>query len=178
LKMDIRHLNLRAALNASASLGPVSVVAYSKHLCGVATDLTLRCLHNFVASRASETESAPVRGIAIALCCHSLCEWSDFCGRDLFTRRVPSFSAADFAELRAATGWATGFRSVSFHPEMSAAERAARVRIGRLCKRLIDAGRVNFLQERMGLRVKLMQYCDEDISAENVLLIAGPEGGA
>ena len=91
LKIDIRHLNLRHAplIVTSADTGPASapipLVGISKHLCGVATDLTLRCLLNSAAApsanhsllvpadgaTAGATEAMVVnRGVAIALCCH------------------------------------------------------------------------------------------------------------
>ena len=50
------------------------VVAYSKHLCGVATDLSLRGLMNYV-------EAVPnhnLEGIVIACCCHQLVQQHTF----------------------------------------------------------------------------------------------------
>eukprot|EP01012_Entosiphon_sulcatum_P038663 TRINITY_DN5035_c0_g1_i1.p1 TRINITY_DN5035_c0_g1~~TRINITY_DN5035_c0_g1_i1.p1 ORF type:complete len:438 (-),score=60.60 TRINITY_DN5035_c0_g1_i1:4-1317(-) len=45
-------------------------VVISKHLCGCATDLALRCMNNYD----DKEESAPViEGAAVALCCHHIC---------------------------------------------------------------------------------------------------------
>lgn len=84
-------------------------VAVAKHLCGVATDLGLRCLRtlgsNDAASqspgdaaeeargkrqrphqrsyeqRRSNGQSSRVAGVCIATCCHHACEWGDYVGR-------------------------------------------------------------------------------------------------
>ena len=45
--------------------------------------------------------------------------------------------------------------------------------MGRRCKRLIDAGRVQYLKD-LGLNVRLVHYCHEDDSPENCFLIAKP----
>ncbi|KAG0046214.1 tRNA:m(4)X modification enzyme TRM13 [Gryganskiella cystojenkinii] len=50
------------------------VVAVSKHLCGGATDITLKCLANYQDSERKHSKlPSPVKGILIALCCHQLC---------------------------------------------------------------------------------------------------------
>ncbi|XP_041913211.1 tRNA:m(4)X modification enzyme TRM13 homolog [Alosa sapidissima] len=51
-----------------------------------------------------------------------------------------------------------------------------REHIGRLCKLLIDQGRVHYLQQR-GLEAGLRSYTTPDISLENVLLTAVPRPG-
>ncbi|KAJ3275158.1 tRNA:m(4)X modification enzyme TRM13 [Terramyces sp. JEL0728] len=48
------------------------LVVYSKHLCGVATDLTLKCIQNY------KTNGGSVGGILIALCCHQLCTFGQY----------------------------------------------------------------------------------------------------
>uniref|UniRef100_T1H6X0 tRNA:m(4)X modification enzyme TRM13 n=1 Tax=Megaselia scalaris TaxID=36166 RepID=T1H6X0_MEGSC len=45
-----------------------------KHLCGAATDLTLRCI----------TKMFPKLMVFIALCCHHRCEWKSFVGKQFF----------------------------------------------------------------------------------------------
>ncbi|XP_060082028.1 tRNA:m(4)X modification enzyme TRM13 homolog [Ylistrum balloti] len=49
-----------------------------------------------------------------------------------------------------------------------------RERIGRQCKRLIDFGRVQYLQEH-GMDSKLVVYIDERLTPENVAIIAVPQ---
>ena len=111
------------------------VVGFSKHLCGVATDLTLRCLVNYHLGagddgvRSSAERCAPcaeqpgtdspygVLGVAIALCCHGLCIWDDYVGQEFWTDEL-RFSAEDFDRVKRFGSWATGARK-------KAAEEAA-----------------------------------------------------
>lgn len=55
------------------------IIGVSKHLCGVATDLTLRCIMNGNQSKKTRTD-----GFLIALCCHHKCIWSEFVGQKFF----------------------------------------------------------------------------------------------
>lgn len=50
-----------------------------------------------------------------------------------------------------------------------------REHMGRLCKLLIDYGRVDFLR-RKGFSASLQYYISRDVSLENVLLTAVPIG--
>ena len=90
VKIDIRHLYLPRVRLVAATPTATAVYA-SKHLCGVATDLALRC-----AASASEGEGGEggkggegesgeggvgCDGVAIALCCHHKCTWADYVGR-------------------------------------------------------------------------------------------------
>ena len=75
------------------------MLAISKHLCGCATDYTLRCLVKSFDLRSSSssppppspasttTTSSTLRGIAIATCCHHRCTWSTY---------ISKFSYNDF----------------------------------------------------------------------------------
>ena len=47
--------------------------------------------------------------------------------------------------------------------------------LGRMCKRLLDVGRLRYLQEHARMAGQLQTYCDEAISPENVLLLAWPQ---
>jgi hypothetical protein len=59
-------------------------------------------------------------------------------------------------------------RLTQFGVVCSQADRAV---LGRKCKRIIDAGRVDFLRS-LGLEAKLVHYCDVEESVENCLLLA------
>ena len=50
-----------------------------------------------------------------------------------------------------------------------------RAAVGRMCKRLIDLGRVEYLRS-IGLEAELMHYCDAALSPENCLILAWPQG--
>ena len=56
-----------------------SVIGVSKHLCGAATDLALRCLETF---SASGNPKGKIETILIALCCHHRCDWNIYVGKD------------------------------------------------------------------------------------------------
>eukprot|EP00960_Hanusia_phi_P036629 752429-Hanusia_phi.AAC.3 len=46
------------------------------------------------------------------------------------------------------------------------------VGFGRKCKRLIDVGRMLYVREHLGLECELSAYVAEDLTPENVMLIA------
>ena len=118
LLMDIEHLDLSKleCLNESSQ-----VVAVSKHLCGAATDLTLRCLVKSLLQKKEEKQShkssssnkcgsscGPVAsklcGVVIALCCHHRCSWPQLVGRTFF--QTLGFTPVEFHLLCHMTSWA------------------------------------------------------------------------
>ncbi|KAJ8395459.1 hypothetical protein AAFF_G00031930 [Aldrovandia affinis] len=142
-----------------------------------------------------------VSGLAIALCCHHRCDWRHYVGKEFFRER--GLGAAEFAALQRMSSWATcGLRKApgrsdgspppgggseqweeedhehaddvimpsSLDGVVSAEDRE---HVGRLCKLLIDYGRVDFLQ-RKGFTSRLQYYTSRDVSLENVLLTAVP----
>ncbi|KAK9266716.1 hypothetical protein L1049_007369 [Liquidambar formosana] len=77
LRIDIEDLNL----NAVESLREVPYLAIGKHLCGPATDLTLRCCLRKQCNQDNVVNcngSHYLRGLAIATCCHHLCQWKHY----------------------------------------------------------------------------------------------------
>jgi tRNA:m4X modification enzyme len=103
-KIDIRHLNLAGMQELNDA---PAVVGMSKHLCGVATDLSLRSLHTLPRG-ATDTDgklSSRLKGLAVALCCHHVCRWEDYVSPEFFI--TLGFSAPEFALLCAMTSWAT-----------------------------------------------------------------------
>ena len=98
-------------------------VAVGKHLCGVATDFSLRAFARAVAagpagaaapapppgcsSSASPSPSpSPRRVVAVATCCHHRGRWRDFCGRAAW--RAAGLSRGDFEAALWLCGWANG----------------------------------------------------------------------
>lgn len=115
LKIDIEHLCLGKVPSISANDTPL--VAYSKHLCGAATDLTLHCLLETIQCK-TETESPAdndddhttkhsprVNGIVIALCCHHRCDWTSYVGRDWWLAQ--GLTSEDFNAVTHMSSWAT-----------------------------------------------------------------------
>ena len=56
-------------------------VGIAKHLCGVATDYTIRCMLNSM-------PSLDLQGVCIATCCHHRCQWHSFVGREEYLQLV------------------------------------------------------------------------------------------
>jgi tRNA:m4X modification enzyme len=75
------------------------VIGVSKHLCGGATDLALRCL--------SAASTSSVGGVLIALCCHHRCTRDTYVANDfLESKEECSFETEDFSLLSGLTSWA------------------------------------------------------------------------
>ena len=87
------------AASASASASPKPWLAVGKHLCGSATDFTIRCCRRHMVPSAgdgaapgpeeAEEGSAPLQpacvGLAVATCCHHRCTWKHYVAQDFFT---------------------------------------------------------------------------------------------
>ncbi|XP_013389808.1 tRNA:m(4)X modification enzyme TRM13 homolog [Lingula anatina] len=129
LRMDIEHLCLSKVPTVIDH--PRAVVGMSKHLCGAATDLTLRCMvgsnkcekectgdlgHVNKKQKVDEStkpnekqENSWIEGIIIALCCHHRCSWTHFVGKDFFTQH--GLTGRDFQLVTSMSSWATcGYR--------------------------------------------------------------------
>ncbi|CAH2072077.1 unnamed protein product [Thlaspi arvense] len=192
MRIDIEDFNL----NAVESLHGVPYVAVGKHLCGPATDLSLRCC----LSR-QDGESPVLRGLAIATCCHHLCQWKSYTNKEYIISL--GISKDEFHAMTWFTSWAVdddhgskipdvddidllasnakeeeegeevGDDSLSSVEEvvkkMKPMERAV---LGFKCKQIIDAGRMKWVKKH-GLVSKLVKYIPASISPENTLLVAG-----
>ncbi|RLN58907.1 hypothetical protein BBJ29_000198 [Phytophthora kernoviae] len=110
-KIDIRHLNFAGMREISHK----PVVCMSKHLCGVATDLSLRAivqtLPNPLKPKSGDADSEPpsistyFQGLAIALCCHHVCAWEDYVNPAFFLTQ--GFKPQEFELLTSMTSWTT-----------------------------------------------------------------------
>nr|XP_043621764.1 tRNA:m(4)X modification enzyme TRM13 [Erigeron canadensis] len=173
LRIDIEDLNL----NAIVSLQGLPYLAIGKHLCGPATDMTIRCCVG------EGVATSYVRGISIATCCHHLCQWKHYINRGFFLRL--GLTKDEFHAVTWFTSWAVDanhgsdlddakmenekiLAEVDLLSNMSATERAV---LGFMCKDIIDAGRLMWLKE-YGLESELVKYVPSSISPENHLLIA------
>ena len=100
-KIDIRHLNFGGMPQVVGK----RLVGMSKHLCGVATDLSLRAIVNTLPPVDGVVMSPHFQGLAIALCCHHVCTWQDYVNADFFLQQ--GFRAAEFALVTSMSSWAT-----------------------------------------------------------------------
>lgn len=154
------------------------------------------------AGNESTTEDhKPVAGIVIALCCHHKCDWTHYVGREFF--KSAGLGPVEFHYFQRMSSWATcGMRETTskastsedsedptndteeHEQTLSRTECGSdtlqgilsveeRQEIGCLCKRLIDHGRIEYLQHQ-GYKAALQYYTEAAVSLENVLLTAVP----
>ncbi|XP_010276530.1 PREDICTED: tRNA:m(4)X modification enzyme TRM13 homolog [Nelumbo nucifera] len=192
LRIDIEDLDL----NAVESLKGIPYLAIGKHLCGPATDLTLRCcLSNQHNEDKAINSSGHLRGLAIATCCHHLCQWKHYINKRYLSNL--GITKEEFHAITWFTSWAVdadhgsdlsdavdrGLHLCSIEEDcsvdaysgveeivrkMEALERAA---LGLMCKEIIDMGRKIWMKEK-GLETRLVKYVPSTISPENHLLVA------
>lgn len=192
-RVDIRDLVLEKL--------PVddSVVGVSKHLCGAATDFALQCLANakdktfgvLIALCCHHRCSwAPYVGKEFLLDSgFAPKEFSLLCGLTSWATcgsgrpRSNRSSAApeeieendDVGEEKKENGVdsenAVGEETNERYKRLQL-DRSVREEIGRQCKRILDFGRVKFVEKSLGLETCLRYYTSLDISLENVVLIA------
>lgn len=160
---------------ADVDLGRVAVlrgrasVGVAKHLCGSATDLALNAF----------VRHTNARGVAVATCCHHRCEWSSYVGRDYFRAALSGGTRREFEKIARWSSWATqledGTSGEHAAPvcvdDLQGLDASQKRDIGRRCKALLDAGRLDFLSKR-GLVGSRTAYCDVELSPENWLLVA------
>lgn len=198
LRIDIEDLKLEAV----ESLKGFYYAAVGKHLCGPATDLALRCClseqnHNkYVSEDTNRGGNHPyIKGLAIATCCHHLCQWKSYVNKHFFINL--GFTREEFCAVTWLTSWALDGEHCSDHSNgvkvgtnlnvcnttedaanvhdvgniircLKPAERAV---LGLKCKELLDTGRLIWLRE-LGLNAKLVNYVPAKVSPENRLLLA------
>lgn len=192
LRIDIEDLKL----NAIESLQGRPYLAIGKHLCGPATDMTLRCCIGGQLRKDYVDESKAtcyLRGLAIATCCHHLCQWKHYINKSYMSNL--GICKEEFHAITWFTSWAvdadhgsdlsgaldcsedkeTGIDSGMLETDdilrnMSGMEKAL---LGFMCKDIIDAGRLMWIKEQGLVQSRLVKYVPSNISPENHLLIAG-----
>ena len=78
-------------------------IMYGKHLCGCATDFSLRCLKHALEDP-TEAE-IKFKGLVLAVCCHHKCEWDSFCGKDFLKKY--NIDSKLFYIIRSISSWST-----------------------------------------------------------------------
>lgn len=158
-------------------------VAVSKHLCGAATDLALKCI---VQGQLDSEEFPSIRteGFLIALCCHHRCEWGPFVGKSHFENI--GLSKSDFNLITKMASWAicgsgmsrerrkqieeSGGVADSANEDKHKMSIERRADIGKMCKRLLDYCRLQYMQDN-GFKCDLKYYVESSVTLENVCLI-------
>lgn len=171
IKIDIKDLLIDKKLSPESNY-----VALSKHLCGVATDLTLRCIANNSLLRDH------LDGLCIAMCCRHVCNANDYINPDYIKSLIPENEDITYTQffgcLSMICSWATNGRRpetkdsdiVKIHNsiEMTVIERES---LGLIARQIIDIGRLKWVQANLSKDTHLIHYVDKSISLENVTLI-------
>ncbi len=128
---DVSHVNLPVVLDTNAKFDKAKILVIAKHLCGAGTDLALKSL-------------IPIRhkinACLIATCCHGICSWEHYVGRDILREimegnesddddddddddkgvSIPSFGPEEFDLLRRWSGATVATRKRKTKPEQDA----------------------------------------------------------
>jgi len=224
LRIDIQDLSL-GNVAPQITQQKENIVGVSKHLCGAATDLALRCLTQTLSGVESD-----LGGVLIALCCHHRCDWRPYVGKEFLLEQ--GFTEEDFSLLTGLTSWCTcgsglprgdkrgkngdtealpddasevappplprvpplecppegvdphcakddaeqqGVVGVSNREryERLQLDQATREEIGRQAKRVLDWGRLRYIENiaAADMEVKIKYYVDPFISLENALIV-------
>ncbi|CAL9043356.1 unnamed protein product [Musa banksii] len=195
LRIDIADLNLDE-VHFLKGLGHLAI---GKHLCGPATDLTIRCCLNREYNQSKETHSTSshLKGIALATCCHHLCQWKHYTNTKFLLSL--GITVEEFHAMTWFTSWAvdadhsselsdvspqeTNLSTICSEDKQSNLEDSDveqiirgmpvldRAHLGFICKEIIDIGRLLSLRDQ-GMDAQLVKYVPSNISPENHLLLA------
>ncbi|WPK23155.1 hypothetical protein PUMCH_000382 [Australozyma saopauloensis] len=155
-RIDIEHLVVDKFLE---SVEPDGVVAISKHLCGVATDLTLKCLLNLT------TTLKNLKGLVVAMCCRHVCDYEQMLPE---SREYLAANGIEddtmFSVLKKVVTWAVcGSMTGDEDPNYKEKEQ-----LGLIARSMIDNARVTAINKLMPLfHARLTRYATMDITLEN-----------
>ena len=212
IECDLAHVSLPKVLAASDGneCARKHVVMIAKHLCGAGTDLALKSM---------ESIQDRIHSCLMATCCHGLCNWKQYVGRDslrkLITTDTVRFGPDHFEVMRqwcaASVACQTkhtgdsqqvaskdqgGYSGITEDDEVEhpvvALDMEASTRIsistvvsslelkcgieglGRVCQRLIDHGRLQYLSEIIFNdtvdHLGLCHYVSPEVSPQNACL--------
>ncbi|XP_045474173.1 tRNA:m(4)X modification enzyme TRM13 homolog [Harmonia axyridis] len=156
------------------------IVGVTKHLCGAATDFTIRCLAH------STKNKQKLLGFLMTFCCHHRCTWSSFTGREYFEKL--GLTENDFRIMCGLVSWATCGTGLSRErreelskkspEELEKDEKSLlglsvqeKEQIGLKCKNLMNWGRLQFIKD-IGFNCALHYYVKCEVTPENVCIVA------
>lgn len=183
LSIDIQDLDIGRVKELESK----NAFCISKHLCGVATDLSLRCLENTNRDpllNNPEKKHFNLQGYFICLCCHHACHWKEYINQEYWTNNL-GLTENDFIKIKSASSWAVSeFRETvansheGYNNEVKdifdILTNEEKKQLGWKCKRLIDFGRIDYLRKH-NYDAYLLQYIDARISPECLILVAIPK---
>lgn len=165
-RIDIKDINLDKFLE---DIQPEKVVGISKHLCGAATDLTLKSLLN---SSLLSVNKLIFGGILIAMCCRHVCSFDQLLPQSkVYLSQNGFLTQESFNVLRKAVSWA-----VCGDGKLSNISLDERYQLGLTARRLIDESRVYALRQLLpDFKVEMFYYTQLDVTLENVCLCIKPK---
>merc|ERR1712008_639641 len=105
----------------------------------------------------------------VATCCHHRCDAVSYVNPSFLRELGLCETDEDFAQFVSTAGWAVGGQGTARDIEKR--------RYGMMAKRILDLGRVAWLQQELGLReAQLVSYIGKDVTPENIAIIAGRSG--
>lgn len=174
VRADIADLDLSAVPEVK---GKERIVGISKHLCGAATDLALRCM-----TGAREKQRDQHQALVIAVCCHHRCSWRSFVGKKEF--RKHDLTPRDFLYIIKMVSWAVCGAGMSRERRKLIEEgggekegsklpwtKEEQEEIGYECKRIIDHSRLQYLKDQ-GYATGSFYYTSRDVTLENLCIYA------
>eukprot|EP00934_Nitzschia_sp_Nitz4_P002950 Nitzschia sp. Nitz4//scaffold195_size40117//32815//34534//NITZ4_007580-RA/size40117-processed-gene-0.17-mRNA-1//1//CDS//3329540377//2940//frame0 len=213
VECDLAHVSLPKVLKSitdqtEAGTTTPRVVVIAKHLCGAGTDLALKAM---------EPVREQVHACLLATCCHGICDWKEYVGRDYLRKMMIkegiAFGPEEFNLMRrwcaatvattVATAAANSTNTVNQQPDeedehgeveepncssghtestsISNVVESLKLKcgiqgLGRACQRLIDYGRVNYLQSNVLTKhgnlatTELFHYVPSTVSPQNACM--------
>jgi len=203
IKCDLADLHLRGlvegqgAASRAAEAGGDEVAAgcgavagIGKHLCGVATDLSLRCFAELSDPAAADSLSPPSssssrvpraprlqpRYLALAPCCYHRCRWSSLVGREALAAAGVTSAMFRLAARLSPMGHNVAAKvdaeeADGEREEAGDDEASVKREIARLFVRLVNGARSQYLAER-GWTSRVVRYVPRDVTPQNILLLA------
>ena len=174
------------ATDGAGGAPPGGIVGIGKHLCGEATDLSLRC---FAASFCAADASVLPEFLAVAPCCYHRCRWSSLAGRSaleaagisrsMFRLAARLSPMGHDAATRGDVGNAGGSREEA--DAKAGAEKAgdedeedgAAIKrdVAKLFIRLVNAARARYLVD-LGWAPRIVRYVPSAVTPQNTLILA------
>lgn len=168
-RIDIEHLDLDKFLESAQ---PTAVVGVSKHLCGVATDLTLKLIFN------SSLLESSFLGLVVAMCCRHACDYNQLLPESkAFLALHGIANAHAFKYIKVIVTWAVCgpgndniYESGANHP--SGLDYAEREQLGHIARRLIDESRAYAINKMLAgtFQAKIYKYAESSTTPENSCL--------
>ncbi|CCG20644.1 2'-O-methyltransferase [Candida orthopsilosis Co 90-125] len=164
-KIDIMHLHVDKFME---DIHPKDVVAISKHLCGAATDLTLKSLLN-----SNLFKDGKFGGMLIAMCCRHVCFEDEFLPQSKeYLSSLGFNSLQSIKALKKMVSWGVNLDVDSRDSVDSGLSSKQRYDYGIKARRIIDESRVYALKTILGIdyNIEIFWYVDTNVTKENVCL--------